>query len=135
MALQYPPRRRIPRACPAMAETKAGSVWRRRPRSERKPDRAHSTAASLTNCEQTPQLLTAEHVGDLLDRRIGRETPRRDFGFEPRQRRLERPIRTQRRKQAFLEHLPHPLHLLLAAPGGKLARGGELFAMLEHLGP
>ena len=42
--------------------------------------------------------LLAEHIGNLLDRRIGRETSRRDLGFEPRQRRLERAVGTQWRE-------------------------------------
>ena len=51
----------------------------------------------------------------------GAETAGRDIGLDPRQRRLERPIGSQRREQPLFEHRPHPFHLLLAAPRGEFA--------------
>ena len=44
----------------------------------------------------TRMTLRAEEAGNLLDRRAGRHAARGDIGLDPRQRRLERAIGSQR---------------------------------------
>src|SRR5580658_4033039 len=84
---------------------------------------------------RTRIFLEPEYLGDFFRRARWRQATGGDVGFELRQRGFERAVGAQRREQPLLQHRPHPLHLLGAAPRRKLTRGGELLPMVQDMGP